>query len=89
MHLNIVEETEWDAAGELGYVIQAAQNMRIHYFNAIVLGVHRSDIQDGYRFITAIFCRIGVSVWGDDPNSIFCIANIVLLLSPTKATNTL
>ncbi len=57
MHLNIVEETEWDAAGELGYVIQAAQNMRIHYFNAIVLGVHRSDIQDGYRFITAIFCR--------------------------------
>ncbi len=24
-----------------------------------------------------------------DPNSIFCIANIVLLLSPTKATNTL
>ncbi len=23
-----------------------------------------------------------------DPNSIFCIANIVLLLSPTKATNT-
>ncbi len=29
MHLKIVEETEWDAAGEVGYVIQAAQNMRI------------------------------------------------------------
>ncbi len=35
MHLKIVEETEWDAAGELGYVIQAAQNMRIIYFNAL------------------------------------------------------
>ncbi len=35
MHLNILEETEWDAAGELGYVIQAAQNMRILYFNAL------------------------------------------------------
>ncbi len=33
MHLKI-EETKWDAAGELGYVIQAAQNMRILYFNA-------------------------------------------------------
>ncbi len=29
MHLTIVEETEWDAAG---YVIQAAQNMIILYF---------------------------------------------------------
>ncbi len=27
MHLRIVEETEWDASGELGYVIQATQNM--------------------------------------------------------------
>ncbi len=36
MHLKIVEETEWDAAGELGYVIQAAQNMIILYFNALV-----------------------------------------------------
>ncbi len=27
---------EWDAAGEVGYVIQAAQNMRILYFNALV-----------------------------------------------------
>ncbi len=36
MHLKIVEETEWDASGELGYVIQAAQNMRILYFNAFV-----------------------------------------------------
>ncbi len=35
MHLKIVEETEW-AAGELDYVIQAAQNMRILYFNALV-----------------------------------------------------
>ncbi len=35
MHLKIVEETEWDAAGEVGYVIQAAQNMRIIYFNAL------------------------------------------------------
>ncbi len=35
MHLNIVEETEWDAARELGYVIQAAQNMIIIYFNAL------------------------------------------------------
>ncbi len=33
MHLKIVEEK--DAAGELGYVIQAAQNMRILYFNAL------------------------------------------------------
>ncbi len=30
-----MEETEWDAAGELGYMIQAAQNMRILYFNAL------------------------------------------------------
>ncbi len=29
MHLKIVAETEWDAAGELGYVIQAAQNIKI------------------------------------------------------------
>ncbi len=36
MHLKIVKDTEWDAAGELGYVIQAAQNMRIIYFNALV-----------------------------------------------------
>ncbi len=36
MHLKIVEETEWDAAGEVGYMIQAAQNMRILYFNALV-----------------------------------------------------
>ncbi len=36
MHLKIVEETEWDAAGEVGYVIQAAQNMIIIYFNALV-----------------------------------------------------
>ncbi len=35
MHLKIVEETEWDAVGEVGYVIQAAQNMRILYFNAL------------------------------------------------------
>ncbi len=35
MHLKIVEETEWDAAGETGYEIQAAQNMRILYFNAL------------------------------------------------------
>ncbi len=35
MHLKRVEETEWDAAGELGNVIQAAQNMRILYFNAL------------------------------------------------------
>ncbi len=35
MHLKIVEETEWDAAGEIGYVIQAAQNMRILYFIAL------------------------------------------------------
>ncbi len=35
MHTKIVDETEWDAAGELGYVIQAAQNMRILYFNAL------------------------------------------------------
>ncbi len=27
MHLKIVEETERDAAGEVGNVIQAAQNM--------------------------------------------------------------
>ncbi len=26
MHLKIVKETEWDAAGEIVYVIQAAQN---------------------------------------------------------------
>ncbi len=36
MHLKIVEETEWDAVGDLGYVIQAAQNMQILYFNALV-----------------------------------------------------
>ncbi len=36
MNLKIVEETEWDAAGEVGYVIQPAQNMRILYFNALV-----------------------------------------------------
>ncbi len=35
MHLKIVEETEWDAVGEVGYVIKAAQNMRILYFNAL------------------------------------------------------
>ncbi len=35
MHTKIVDETERDAAGELGYVIQAAQNMRILYFNAL------------------------------------------------------
>ncbi len=35
MHLKIVEKTEWDAAGEVGYVIQAAKNMRILYFNAL------------------------------------------------------
>ncbi len=35
MHLKIEEQIEWDAAGELGYVIQAAQNMRILYFNAL------------------------------------------------------
>ncbi len=40
MHLKTVEKTEWDAAGELGYVIQAAQNMRILYFNA--LGILKS-----------------------------------------------
>ncbi len=34
MHLKIVEETEWDVK-EM-YVIQAAQNMRILYFNALV-----------------------------------------------------
>ncbi len=27
MHLKIVEETERDAAGDVGYVIQAAQNL--------------------------------------------------------------
>ncbi len=32
MHLKIVEETEWDAVGELGYVIQADQHMIILYF---------------------------------------------------------
>ncbi len=25
MHLKIVEETEWDAAGEVGYMIQPVQ----------------------------------------------------------------
>ncbi len=35
MHLKIVKETEWDAAGEIVYVIQAAQNMRILYLNAL------------------------------------------------------
>ncbi len=33
MHPKIVEETEWDAVGELGYMIQAAQNMKILYFH--------------------------------------------------------
>ncbi len=49
-----------------------------------LLGVRRSDIQDRYRFDIGIFCWIGVSVWWD--RSKF-ITNIVLLLSPTKATN--
>ncbi len=31
----MLKETEWDAVGELGYVIQAAKNMRILYFNAL------------------------------------------------------
>ncbi len=35
MHLKIVEETEWDAAGEQGYLIQAAQNMIILYLNEL------------------------------------------------------
>ncbi len=35
MNLKIEEETEWDAARELGYVVQAAQNMIILYFNAL------------------------------------------------------
>ncbi len=35
MHQKIVKETEWDAAGELGYVIQAAQTMSILYCNAL------------------------------------------------------
>ncbi len=35
MHLKIEEQIEWDAAGELDYMIQAAQNMRILYFNAL------------------------------------------------------
>ncbi len=35
MHLKILEEIEWDAAGEVGYVIQAAQNMIILYFNSL------------------------------------------------------
>ncbi len=34
MPLKIVEETEWDTAAEVGY-IQAAQSMRILYFNAL------------------------------------------------------
>ncbi len=34
MHLKIVEETEWDAARELGYVIQAAQTWEF-FFNAL------------------------------------------------------
>ncbi len=40
MHLNILKEIEWDAAGELGYVMQAAQNMRILYFSALVIYSH-------------------------------------------------
>ncbi len=35
MNLKIEEKTEWDAAGELGYEVQAAQNMIILYFNAL------------------------------------------------------
>ncbi len=35
MHLKIVEETEWDAAGEVGYMIQAAQKWEF-FFNALV-----------------------------------------------------
>ncbi len=35
MHLNLVDKTEWDAAGEVGYMIQAARNMRILYFKAL------------------------------------------------------
>ncbi len=40
MNLKIVEETEWDVVGELGYVIQAAQLysffiLQILYFNAL------------------------------------------------------
>ncbi len=31
MHLQVVEETEWDAAGE----VHAAQNITIIYFNAL------------------------------------------------------
>ncbi len=34
MHLKIEEETDWMLRGEVGYVIQAAQNMSILYFNA-------------------------------------------------------
>ncbi len=34
MHPKIVDETEWDAAGEVGYMIQAAQNMIFIYINA-------------------------------------------------------
>ncbi len=41
MHLKIVEETEWDAAGELVYVIQAAQNMIIFNVNILIYKCHR------------------------------------------------
>ncbi len=44
-----------------------------------LIGVRWSDIQDRYRFDIGIFCWIGVSSDETDPNSIFCIANIVIV----------
>ncbi len=43
MHLKIAEETELDAAGEVGYAIQAAQNMIILYFNGLAQGSSNLD----------------------------------------------
>ncbi len=60
------------------------------YWMGIIVGVCRSDIQDRIALILAFSVGSGYRSDETDPNSIFCIATIVLLLlSPTKATNTL
>ncbi len=41
------------------------ENQVLTFLHVFLWGVHRSDIQDRYRFDTGIFCWIGVSVWRD------------------------
>ncbi len=52
--------------------------------NILGVGVRRSDIQDRIASILAFSAGSGYRSDETDPNSIFRIATIVLLLSPTN-----